>query len=287
MHCSGKKDAISCYSKSQLLELANEYNQRYSNRIPLSGSKADLWNHLTRRMINSDTPRMPRMPRMPRIPRIPRIPYLYLTPSTTNHTGGSSKYSDSRPWLSTADIHDKLVEYQAHYPNFLPIGPVPIDFCNIGHILCKMDVIGAYKKGTRTIGVVFNTDPSHLPGKHWISMFIDMRAPIWEINYFDSFGNSSLAPEIMSLIQHLDHTMNQAGIRHVKKLNCSNNMCTNSIMHQMNDSDCGVYSIHFIVKRLEGVSWEDLVRERSTELNDDNMGRMRKYYFPNGLSSTR
>lgn len=281
---SDRHDCVTCYTRAQLVNLASYYNKEYSHRIPLNGSKMELWNAINDRMIECEDGKCSRM--SSRTGQSWRWDWGW---GGRHQRGGFAipkplppqgrNMDDERPWLSTKDIHDVLQRYQYQYPDFQSVGPVPIDFCNIGHVLCKMDVVRAYKKGTRTIGVVFNTDPSTQPGKHWISMFIDMRRPVWEINYFDSFGNAPVAPEIVRLVSHLEDNITSTGVKVIKKLNCSSGVCTSSVQHQMNDSDCGMYSIHFIVKRLEGVSWETLVRNYSIELNDDNMGKLRRYYF--------
>jgi Ulp1 family protease len=39
-----------------------------------------------------------------------------------------------------------------------------------------------------TAGMVYNLDPSYLPGSHWVSMFIDCRKDKPIITYFDSAG---------------------------------------------------------------------------------------------------
>lgn len=276
-HDNKKDGSVTCYTKKQLTELATAYNKQYSHKISLTGSKAELWKAINDRM-NECTNE-------------------WCWSDQLKYKEGMSSFRPIRPvgknaWLSTTDIRDVLQQYQELYSDFMAIGPVPIDFCYLGHTLCKMDVLGAYRKGTRTIGAVFNTDPSSEPGKHWISMFIDMRHPdprYWEINYFDSFGNAPLAKEIIALVKHVDgqfakaiserHNIDRSKVKVIKKLNCSQSMCTHKVQHQFNNTECGVYSIHFIVKRLEGRTWEELVTERATIMNDEYMTNMRKFYF--------
>jgi hypothetical protein len=270
MYCApGSRDKVSCYTKSQLLEIARRYNSRYGDSIiQLNGTKDELWQDINNRMSGKC-----------------KTETCWAT--TFDYDAGLASFRPLRPpgvtpWLSTGDIKAVLSQYTSVYQDFLPIGPLPIDFCGIGDIVCDMDVLRAYRKGTRTIGVVFNTDPSHLPGKHWVALFIDMRPAnrnSWEINYFDSFGNANMAPEIMRLIKHITKSLASAGIRITPKLNCSDSVCTNNVKHQRNSTECGVYCIHFIVKRLEGTSWESLVTSMSRELNDERMIALRNFYF--------
>uniref|UniRef100_A0A6C0J5G8 Ubiquitin-like protease family profile domain-containing protein n=1 Tax=viral metagenome TaxID=1070528 RepID=A0A6C0J5G8_9ZZZZ len=268
---------LSCYTKKQMLSLAQIYNSQYTDSITLTGSKSDLWGKIDNKMTKCSNE--------------------WCWSDTLKYSHGLSSFRPIRPvgknaWLSTLDIKHVLQQYQELYSDFIAMGPVPIDFCNIGYTICDMNVIKAYKKGARTIGIVFNTDPSTAPGKHWISMFIDMRSPdplFWEINYFDSFGNSSLPSEIKRLVNNVEkqfraftaqfHTIQPSEAKVIKKLNCSRSICTHSIQYQFNNTECGVFSIHFIVQRLIWKTWEELVKERASILNDKYMTDMRKFYF--------
>ena len=57
----------------------------------------------------------------------------------------------------------------------------------------------------------------------------------------------------------------------------SDTICTHSVRHQRDNSECGVYSISFIVARLTGKSWEDIVL--NNRWIDSQMVEMRKVYF--------
>jgi hypothetical protein len=184
-------------------------------------------------------------------------------------------------WLSTSQIRNVLLQYEKIYPDFVILGPVPIDFCALtGNEVCNLSIRRSIANGKRRIGIVFNTDPSTAPGKHWISMFIDMRDKNpnhWEIDYFDSFGQAPLPAEVRSLI---DNLQSQNAGRFRLNLNCKivpGGICTVSRRHQYKNTECGVYSINFIVERLAGRSWADIVIREPKD--DDTINNLRKSYF--------
>lgn len=263
----------SCYTKDQLLQIARSYNIHYSNSIPLKGNKLQLWEAIEQRMVecNSEWCWMDKV-------------NLHLNDPAFRPVRPEGR----NQWLSTMDIQNVLKQYESIYPEFLFIGPVPIDFCALGIEICKLDLSKTYKKNKRCVGVVFNTDPSTEPGKHWICMFIDMRKDdprLWEINYYDSFGQATLAKPIIDLVKHFERQIagiikqkypSQRDVKVIKKLNCSNSMCTHRKQHQQNNTECGVYCIHFIVERLHGRTWEELV---NSNMNDNLMLQQRKKFF--------
>lgn len=241
--------AESCYTKQQLLAIATAYNKKFkTNIISLNLNKEDLWREIDKRM-NDCTNEWCWMDK-------------FNLESMFNQSG-ASPFRPLRPqgktqWLSTFDIRDVLKQYESQYSDFISLGPVPIDFCKIAYNeVCKINIKQMLSKGKRCIGIVFNTDPSNQPGKHWISMFVDMRGPPekWEINYFDSLGRAHIAPEILDLVKHLKSQHE----KFIIKMNCSDKLCTSKINHQQLSTECGVYSINFIVERLSGRSWEDMV----------------------------
>ncbi len=257
----------SCYTKPQLIAIATAYNRKYDDKVRINGTKEDIWNQLEQKM-RSCTNEWCWMSR------------LHLE-DTFIQQYGSSPFRPVRPagrtqWLSTYDIHGVLKQYEQLYPDFISLGPVPIDFCKLAYNeVCRLNLRQIMLKGKRRVGIVFNTDPSDKPGKHWVSMFIDLTGnpEQWEINYFDSYGLAHIAPEIMDLVNHLK----SQNSHFIVKMNCSDKACTSRMNHQKENTECGVYSINFIVERLGGKSWEDLVTNRLYD--DSGMISRRKIYF--------
>ena len=255
-----------CYTKPQLLAIAQAYNKKFKDTITLSVSKEELWNAIDKRM-NTCSNEWCWMDR------------LHLEKVFQQH--GSSPFRPLRPegknqWLSTFDIRDVLKQYESIYPDFIALGPVPMDFCKLAYNeVCRLNLKQILSKGKKRVGIVFNTDPSNKPGKHWVSMFIDLTGnpDQWEVNYFDSFGKSAVAPEVLDLINHLK----SQNPNFIIKMNCRDNVCTSRINHQQLNTECGVYSINFIVERLNGKSWEDMV---VNNIYDDALiSERRKLFF--------
>lgn len=268
MYCSpgAGKSGGSCYTRDQLVQIANAYNRRNGrngrNGIDVRGNKEELWNAIEQRMVEHCDSEWCWMDKL--------------------GISGGGPFRPVRPvgkyqWLSTSDIRKVLKQYEAVYPEFIFLGPTSIDFCSlVNNEVCKIDLKAAKRNGKTKIGIVFNTDPSTEPGKHWISMFIDISHPDpkqHEIGYFDSYGISPLAPEIRNLVSNLKRQNPYIKL----KLNCSDQMCTRSVQHQRDNSECGVYSINFIVARLSGQSWEDIVL--GNIWTDEQMVELRKKYF--------
>ena len=111
-------------------------------------------------------------------------------------------------WLSSNDIEKVMKQYEVDYPNFIFIGPSPIDFDKklmfgvcVWNELCNLNIIKQLKDGKNKIGIIFNTDPHNKSGSHWISLFIDIKRKF--IFYFDSNGDK-VPREIMSLIERIE-----------------------------------------------------------------------------------
>jgi hypothetical protein len=275
-----------CYTRKQLVDLAKKYNIMYSDKINISLDKKTLWSEINKRMDRYCTSEWCWSDKLKY-----QEGYSSFRPlGPTN----KKKYIEAGedPWLSTSNIRNVLQQYQELYHDFMSVGPVPIDFCYLGHVICDLDISLAYRNGTRTIGIVFNTDPSTKSGKHWICMFIDMRPRdprLWEINYYDSYGMGPLPPEINDLVLHISkeikkftskyHKIPIKKVKVIKKMNCKNDVCNYQIMNQKSGTDCGVYCIHFIVQRLKGKTWEQIVTRNSQYLNDRLMSKLRAYYF--------
>lgn len=259
------KTGGSCYNRDQLVQIAKSYNSKYSSKINTNGNKEQLWAAIEQRMAEQCDSE-----------------WCWLGKLGLNDGNLSATFRPKRPvgkykWLSTSDIREVLKQYEAIFPDFVFLGPVPLDFCNLaGNEVCNINLRTSKRNGKTKIGIVFNTDPSTEPGKHWISMFIDISDPNpskHEIGYFDSYGLAPLLPEIRSLVTSLKRQNPDIQL----KLNCSDDMCTRSVRHQFNNSECGMYSINYIASRLTGQSWEDIVV--NGRWTDDQMVQLRKKYF--------
>lgn len=181
---------------------------------------------------------------------------------------------NSRPteWLDTNNIENVLNQYQRKHKNFYFVGAVPIDFdhrysptnCVVNE-LCNISVRNLLKKGKSNLGVVFNLDKHDEPGSHWVGTFARLNRG--EVGYFDSYGYA--APrEVVALMEKIKQQCSELKQRVTLKFN--------KIRHQRKNSECGVYSINFIIKMLEGHDFDTICRN---VIDDDTMNSYRNSFF--------
>jgi hypothetical protein len=183
-------------------------------------------------------------------------------------------------WLSSVDIMNVMKQYEKAYKCFDFIGPSPIDFDTkmlygecVWDELCNLSIEKQLKKGKTKIGIIFNTDPHNKPGQHWISMFINIKKK--RIFFFDSTGDKA-PKEIMVLVDRI--------IEQGKTLNPKMNFQFDSnegIEHQYGNTECGLYSLFFIVHMLEDKMTDHYLKTHI--LKDEYMSKFRKIYFNDSL----
>jgi hypothetical protein len=163
-------------------------------------------------------------------------------------------------WLDTNNIDDVMRQYEEAYPRFQYLGAVPIDFsapdpysgnavaspkqkCLYSYF-CNINLADAKKKGKTGIGAVFNLDPHFRDGSHWVALFVDLARG--EVNFFDSYGVRP-HPLIFNLMKSLTLQMPLT-------------LNYNARRFQRSNTECGMYSIYFLIKMIEGVPFKKFVR---------------------------
>ena len=258
------KNVKTCYTLDQLKDIARAYNKHYANNknaIKLNQNKANLWAEISHKLSN-----------------VCGQEYCWLDQdyvrNLASHESLEKMFRPKRPlgkyqWLTTSNITEVMEQYEYKYPDFNYLGTVPIDFCEVMGVICNTNFPKLYKKGIRRFGVVFNTDPSTEPGKHWISMFINLNNKT--INYFDSFAVCPPPQQVLNLVNRIkSHSTAIYGKPNMIKYRC------NPIKHQMANSECGVYSIYFITEMLKGRGFNKITTDIQ---RDEQMNGRRKIYF--------
>lgn len=198
----------------------------------------------------------------------------------------------SKKWLSTDNIDDVLRQYGEIYKSFYYLGTVPLDFYKIERLgFHTLDLESLYKRGKTKVAMVINLDRDGQPGSHWVALFCDMKRR--RIYFFDSVGkdpeddirlfinallkflymkkfNEELS--INYVINHKDDP-NDRVIRNIQE---NFEIRYNNIQHQFKNSECGVYSINFILRLLKGESFDSIVNNVT---RDDEMKKCRDVYF--------
>jgi hypothetical protein len=179
-------------------------------------------------------------------------------------------------WLSSIDIIKVMKQYEKAYKCFDFIGPTPIDFDKkklygecVWEELCNFDLKQQIKEGKTKIGIIFNTDPHDKRGKHWISMFINIKKG--KIFFFDSVGDKA-PDEIMNFVERIK----TQGKQLKPKINFIYDE-NHPVEHQYGNTECGVYSIFFIIHMLEDKLTEHYLKTHI--LKDEYMEKFRKIYF--------
>lgn len=179
-------------------------------------------------------------------------------------------------WLSSTDIMKVMKQYEKAYNCFDFIGPSPIDFDTrqlygecVWEELCNFNLKKLINKGKTKIGMIFNTDPHNKPGQHWISMFINVKKG--KIFFFDSTGDRA-PKQIKVLINRIKEQGNDIVPPIDFKVDSNE-----GVEHQYGNTECGIYSIFFIVHMLEDKMTEHYLKTHI--LKDEYMQEFRHIYF--------
>jgi hypothetical protein len=179
-------------------------------------------------------------------------------------------------WLSNFDIDAIMKQYEEKDKTFEYLASSPIDFNFIvdkssnkcyEETLCKFDLKTLMAAGKHKFAAVFNLDKHDESGSHWVSLFINAHNNI--IIFFDS-ANGNIPSQIAQFIKTVKQQGLDNGI-HFKFLR-------NHKQHQRGNTECGVYSIHFIIEMLNNA-------DRAIELflngyiPDNKIEKYRKIYF--------
>ena len=179
-------------------------------------------------------------------------------------------------WLSSVDITNVMKQYERSYKCFDFIGPTPIDFdakeksgqC-VWQELCNFSLANQIKEGKTKIGIIFNTDDHNGGGEHWISAFININTK--EMYFYDSAGDK--VPD--EIKKFADRVIEQG-----KKLNPPILFKFDEnypVRHQKSSTECGVYSLYFIIHMLEDKITSHYLKTH--QIKDEYIEKFRKIYF--------
>jgi hypothetical protein len=190
-------------------------------------------------------------------------------------------------WLSTKDISAVMKQYTKKHSDFTFFGPFPMDFMNLDYrdILKFRSPNTLQNPKNQIIGVIFNMDPSTMNGSHWVSMVI--KKPSREILYFDSYGdkfNFNNTYNIKWTDSYGRKPSNNSKIpmpppvqKYISEINKQLNgrVKANTIQHQYANSECGIYSMLFILKSLK-YNFEKIAQDI---ILDEEVNKYRDIFF--------
>jgi hypothetical protein len=279
INCSPKsKDELnefSCYTNKSLIKLRDRWNARHPDVKITTNSPKEIHKELSEHLkyiCNNEACWLKQKTAFGQLES-------ELTDSFAPESPSEWKKNPNE-WLSSTDIMKVMKQYEKAYECFDFIGPSPIDFDTrklygecVWEELCNFNLEKLIKKGKTKIGIIFNTDPHNKPGQHWISMFINIKKK--RIFFFDSTGDSP-PQEIQVLIERIKE----------QGQNCSPTInfkvdSNEGVEHQYGNTECGIYSIFFIVHMLEDTTTEHYLKTHI--LRDEYMEKFRQVYFNDSL----
>ena len=279
LRCSPKPSSVkndySCYTNNNLYKLKDLWNARHSDAKITTNSPKEIHHLLSKyleNVCNKESCWIKRQSDFGKIYNEMKNSFAPISPSEWE--------KNPNEWLSSIEIINVMKQYEKAYKCFEFIGPTPIDFDTkkmygecVWDELCKLNIKNQIKSGKTKIGIIFNTDPHNKPGQHWISMFINIKTK--QIFFFDSTGDKP-PPQIMVLV---DRIKSQGLQLHPKiAFNYDSN---EGVEHQYGNTECGIYSLFFIVHMLEDKLTANYLKTHI--LKDAYMEKFRQVYFNRSL----
>jgi hypothetical protein len=177
-------------------------------------------------------------------------------------------------YLSNFDIDNNLKQWERAYPYFHSFGATPYNFfdgywgCNVCSDLKNFDVEKFQKNGKKCWALIVNLDCSNSGGSHWVTLFYKRvgktRA---KLTYFDSLGprqevldstgksikmTDDKYPIPFEIKRFADDIIKKASKHGVKV-----NFTWNKRRHQMENSECGMYSLYYTINCIRGKRYID------------------------------
>jgi len=278
----------SCFTKDSLQKIADSFNKRNNNnKIPTSLPKDKLVKELETKLSDKCSDQTCWL----RLDIIKALEDEDIETNTFRPKGPSKKYE----WLNTTHINEVIEQYQKVHNDFLFLGAVPYDFD-------ELSILGIYdlkfdeleKQGKTKLGIVINLDEHNQDGSHWVALFTDLNKN--QIYFFDSVGRKprkKIRKFINRLVKYL-YTKKYKQKLPINDLINKNTKITNKylknllegdfdirfnhIQHQFENSECGVYSINFIIRLVSGETFDSII---NNIIKDEEMNSYRKIYFRN------
>ncbi len=280
----------SCFSFKDLIRIAKKYNEddNNKNKININNiSKKEIVKELEKRITNCDN----------------HACWLntYLVKSLNDDNINKNTFRPEGPvkkneWLNTTHINEVLKQYTYVYPEFTFLGTVPYDFEELDVLgFNKIDFNEYFKQKKTKFGMVINLDEHNQSGSHWVALYFDLLKN--QIYFFDSVGKKPgikikrFINKITNFLYEKEYKekIDTSEIMHLIKKNTESSkkytlllkkfdINYNNIQHQFKNSECGVYSMNFIIRLLKGETFEYITKNITL---DDDINKCREKYFNN------
>ena len=273
-----KRESYTCYSYASLRKIAKAMNEERKDeygykKIHVDGlSKYELWKSIQEHLkpfCNDDEECWRRQE------FIKKLKDMDIQAYTFKPSMPEEWKKNKHTWLSNFDIDMVLKQYEKIYPQFKTYNSSLSD-CPVSVTcpLSNLDPFELRRSGKTKIGIVFNLDKTGQSGSHWVATFIDLKStskssskdPV-EINYYDSYGDPPIPLIKLFLVRLGEKFLLQD--EKVKIL-------YNDKRHQYGNSECGVYSMNFILERLHGTPMKKISK---TKIMDKEMNNLRRLLY--------
>lgn len=277
----------SCLTKDDLKNIIREYNNKNKNPVKIVEDKRYLLKNVNQ--IMKDTYRCKDDDQVcwieSKLVKGSKDDTMNLIANETFRPLGPK---GKKEWLSTSDIDNVLLQYESKHPDFKFFGAVPYDFDILPQLeIHSVDFNKLVREGKSKIGIVINLDTHDMNGSHWVALYSDLLKN--RIYFFDSFAHKPgkrLTKTIKKILNFMYNRTNK------KNVVLDNDLCRdiintkskkydiryNNKQHQFKNSECGVYSMNFIIRLLNGETFNEI---RDDIMKDDIMNGCRGVYFRN------
>ena len=276
-----KKESFTCYSLKSLRKIAKAMNEQRKSepgykKIKVDGvTKYQLWKSIQEHLkpfCDNDEECWKRQEFIRKLKDIDIHAYTFKPRMPEEWKKNKSA------WLSNFDIDMVMRQYEKIYPHFKYFSASPSD-CPV-RVTCPLSNLDPHKlrkQGITKIGIVFNLDKTGQSGSHWVAVFCDMRKTtrvtgkgkddFVEIDYYDSYGDPPIKLIKLFLVRLAERFV-------VKGERVE--IFFNDKRHQYGNSECGIYSINFILERLHGTPMKKINRSM---IRDREMNHIRRLLF--------
>ena len=269
-----KKPSKTCYSHQSLVKIAKAYSDEHPNdKIKTEGVETEkLWNIIRNKMSGICGYDEYCWRKQDFVKRLKDVEInMYTFKPKFQEKWKKNQYT----WLNTYDILFVMKQYEKMRNDFIFFGVIPSD-CPT-KITCELSNINIKKmvgSGINKMGAVYNLDQSFESGSHWVAFYCEFNKKKAELNYFDSYGEMP-NKLIKKFMLDLAHKFKKEGIEPV--------IIYNDKRHQYGGSECGVFSMNFLLERLNGTSMYEITK---MDILDKDMNYLRTVLYTIDTNNT-
>jgi len=188
--------------------------------------------------------------------------------------------------LLTTDILKALKPYEEKYSDFALLGVFAIDFlqknadgsCHVYDQICNMNLPAFVRNGVHQFGMVINLDPHYRGGSHWISMYMNTNPKDSRFGFHHFCSEASKPPQ--QILQYYENMRSQYASAFPKRKK-QLPFLSNDVRYQYKNSECGMYSLLFVILCLENPhkTIEKTLQSKLFPRSDDYVNNLRQVIF--------